>query len=111
MIRHTLHWGFSCLADLTCGYGEHPWRALAAALIVILGFSFLYQANDGIIATHHSFPFDYLVYSMTAFSGIGVANFVTVNPVADLFTGIESLLGIALFALLMFTLGNRMSRL
>jgi hypothetical protein len=110
-LRHTIAWGLSWLADLTCGYGEFPWRAALVALAVLLLFPFLYRASGGIKVVHDTSPLDYLIYSISAFTTFGFDNYQAINWQAQLLTGIEALLGIALFALLMFTLGNRISRL
>ncbi len=110
-IKQTLSWALSWLANLTCGYGESPWRAIGAALVVLLIFPFFYWASRGIVAVHHGSPWDYLMYSISAFTTFGFDNYQAANWFAQLLTGIEALLGMGLFALVMFTLGNRISRL
>ncbi len=53
---------------------------------------------------------DYINYSFGAFTTIGFSNFQTTTALAQTLTSIEALLGISILALLMFTLGNRISR-
>lgn len=107
----TLYWLSSWLADLTCGYGEHPWNALAVSLFIIVVFPLFYQVAGGIQTQLSPSFLDYWIYSLHSFTTIGASNYQAVNWQTDLLTGIESALGITLFALLMFSLGNRISRL
>ncbi len=53
---------------------------------------------------------DYVNYSFGAFATVGFARFITVNALAEALTSIEALFGMATLALLMFALGNRISR-
>jgi hypothetical protein len=53
---------------------------------------------------------DYFNYSFGAFTTMGFNQFHATTPLAQTLTSIEALLGISILALLMFTLGNRLSR-
>jgi hypothetical protein len=89
------------------------------ALAIILGFAVGYAVAGNIAPNFagdptaaqgsHDFS-DALTHSIAAFATMG---FNTLEPLgwgARLLTAIESALGIGLFALFVFTLGNRMSR-
>jgi len=108
LVSHTADW----IMELVCGYGEKPVRTLWWALVVILAFPSLYRCSGGVVLVDDSLmtPLDYLNYSLGAFTTIGFARFETMNWVAEMLTGLEALLGIAVLALLMFALGNRISR-
>lgn len=113
----------SCLRnwayELLTGYGERPILPVLWGLVVILAFAVGYAiagnvapdfAGDPATAQgSHNF-LDALTHSIGAFATIG---FNTLEPLgwgARLLTAIESAFGIGLFALFIFTLGNRMSR-
>lgn len=110
-LKHTVRWIQLWGAELSCGYGEKPLRPIWWALTTILIFPFLYWAFGGIQANGSPPTWvDYLNYSFGAFTTIGFARFETTNWMAETLTGLEALLGISILALLMFALGNRMSR-
>jgi hypothetical protein len=113
--RWLLSWTFELL---TC-YGDRPIRPILWAVAVIIAFAAGYAiagniapdfAGDPATAQgSHNFV-DALTHSIGAFATIG---FNTLEPLgwgARLLTAIESAFGIGLFALFIFTLGNRMSR-
>ena len=111
-VRHLYRYILDWIAEVTCGYGEHPLRTVWWALATISVFPVFYWLSAG-VETVNGVPMgwiDYLNYSLGAFSTIGFSNFVTINSLAQTLTSIEALLGIAILALLMFTLGNRISR-
>jgi uncharacterized protein YjbI with pentapeptide repeats len=100
------------VVELTCGYGEKPLRTLWWAVAVLLVFPVFYWLSGGIVSVGGT-PLawlDYLNYSLGAFTTIGFARFLTANWVAETLTSLEALLGISVLALLMFALGNRISR-
>lgn len=99
------------MAEITCGYGERPLRTVVCAFVIVLVFPFLFMWSGGVVATNGSMStIDYFNYSFGAFATIGFSQFIPITPVAQTLTSIESLLGIAFLALLMFALGNRISR-
>ena len=111
-VRHLFAYVGDWLAELTCGYGERPFRTLGWALATIFVFPFFYWLSGGILSTTGAALtwLDYLNYSFGAFTTIGFSNFAAVTPLAQTLTSIEALLGISLLALLMFALGNRINR-
>lgn len=110
--KHFFIWLAFWFEELTCGYGEKPWRTLWFAAASILAFSPLYWLSGGIsdkLGQTLTWS-DYLIYSMGAFATVNLPRFDVGNTVAELLTSLEALLGIAILALLMFALGNRISR-
>lgn len=105
--------------ELLTGYGERPALPVFWALAVVVAFAAGYAVAGNISpdfagdpATAHGSHnvVDALTHSIGAFATIG---FNTLEPLgwgARLLTAIESAVGIGLFALFIFTLGNRMSR-
>jgi len=58
-------------------------------------------------------PLDFLMFFSSSISAFATVGFNTLEPVgwgARLLTAIEAMFGIGLFALFVFTLGNRMRR-
>jgi uncharacterized protein YjbI with pentapeptide repeats len=111
-LKHTARWVLLWGAELSCGYGEKPLRSIGWALAVVLIFPVFYWLSGGIVSTN-SRPLsalDYLNYSLGSFTTIGFARFNTANWIAETLTSLEALLGISVLALLMFALGNRISR-
>ncbi|GAB4546123.1 MAG: hypothetical protein Kow0063_40400 [Anaerolineae bacterium] len=107
----TLKWLLDWAADLSCGYGEKPLRTILWAGIFLLVFPFLFRWSKGIISEAGPMSWlDYFNYSFGALTTFGFDQFRAVTPLAQTLTSIEALLGISVLALLMFTLGNRISR-
>jgi hypothetical protein len=112
-------WITNCLARLLTGYGERPTRPFVAAIIVVIIFAGLYlifggidiRYGDGGESVVQSLgPGDALVHSMGSFFTVSFSNTEPTGAVARLLTVIEGGVGIGLFALLVWTLGNRISR-
>lgn len=107
---HTYSYLVAWFMELSCGYGERPLRTVGVAAVILLIFPFLYASSGGVQTVHDPSPLDYIICSLGAFTTIGFTNFQTTNWVAQVLTAIEAFLGIAILALLMFALGNRISR-
>jgi hypothetical protein len=110
-LQHTAKWLLDWMAELACGYGERPLRPAAWAIAVLVVFPFLFAWSGGITKEGGSLTLlDYYNYSFGAFTTIGFGHFQASTPLAQTLTSIEALLGISIVALLMFALGNRISR-
>jgi hypothetical protein len=110
--KYTTKWLMDWITEVSCGYGEKPLRTLWWALAVVLILPIFYWLSGGIVSADGT-PLtwlDYLNYSFGAFTTIGFARFMTANWIAETLTSLEALLGISVLALLMFALGNRISR-
>jgi hypothetical protein len=114
-LRWIRNWAF----ELLSGYGERTWMPVIWAFVVIGGFTAVYAiggdiapdfAGDPAAAQGSHSVLDALTHSIAAFSTIGFNSLEPIGSTARLLTAIESALGISLFALFIFTLGNRMSR-
>jgi len=112
-------WARNWLYELSTGYGERPWRPVACSMIVVLLFAGAYAAGglidpafDGNPKTPPRPPnlLDALTYSIGAFFTVGFNTMEPLGGLARLLTSIESALGIGLLALLIWTLGNSMTR-
>jgi hypothetical protein len=110
-LEYTIKWLLDWAAELSCGYGERPLRTVAWAGAILLVFPFLYAWSGGVQSTTSPLSWlDYFNYSLGAFTTIGFAQFEAATPLAQTLTSLQALLGISILALLMFALGNRISR-
>lgn len=111
-VSYTLKWLALLASELLIGYGERPWRVAFWSLILVLVFPFLYWLSGGIANPSGGATrlLDYLLYSLAAFSTIGFPDLVPINDVAKLLTSAQAVSGITALAMLMFTLGNRVTR-
>lgn len=101
MLKYITDWFF----EISCKYGESPLQAIYFSLFVILIFSLLYflsgfsSLNDYLESLNHSIK-----------SFISVNNINGVKPIIQILTTIESLFGLLMISLLMFSVGNRIKR-
>jgi uncharacterized protein YjbI with pentapeptide repeats len=91
--------------ELATGYGERPWNPVIGGGLIILGFAGAFCATRAIANF-----WDALVYSIATFATFNLADTGPTGRAADLASSVEALLGIAVLALVIFTLGNKMSR-
>jgi len=110
-VKYTLKWLWDWIIWLSCGYGERPQNVFGIASVVLIIFPFLYFLT-GLAPTsgQNLLPRDYFLYSLYSFATMEHPTLQATCWVAQLFTGLESLSGIGLLALLMYTLGRRISR-
>jgi uncharacterized protein YjbI with pentapeptide repeats len=109
--RHLFKWLADWAAELSCGYGERPSRTLMWAALIIPTFAFFFFYFSGIVSDFGQMTWiDYLNYSVAAFSTIGFNQYTAITPLSQTLTSIEAMLGISTFALLMYALGNKISR-
>jgi uncharacterized protein YjbI with pentapeptide repeats len=98
--------------ELTTGYGERPWNAVLCGLGAVLAFAVGFWATAVMGGRGLAAFFDSLVYSVSAFATFNLAR-PGLNPEGrgvEIFSSLEAILGIGVLALVVFTLGNRMSR-
>jgi uncharacterized protein YjbI with pentapeptide repeats len=107
--RWVRNWAY----ELLSGYGEWLHMPLIWAVVVVLSFTAIYAGAGNVASGDGGGTHDFLTaltHSIAAFATVG---FNTLEPVgwgARLLTAIEAMFGIGLFALFVFTLGNRMRR-
>lgn len=110
-LKSFFKWIGDWLAELSCGYGERPLLTLIWAAAIIVLFSFVFQWSGGIASSSGQMTFlHYINYSLGAFTTMGYGQYEAVTLIAQTLTSIEALLGISVLALLMYALGNRISR-
>jgi len=97
--------------DISCGYGEQPWKVIILSLFVVILFGFLYLILDGLktdiniaIRWH-----DYFVFSLRNFVTLGLPDIKPFTFVIKTLSSIEAAFGIGLFALLMYSFGRRLT--
>jgi hypothetical protein len=104
--------------ELATGYGERVYMPILWAIVVIAVFAGIYAVAGNIASgdvgslqgqTTHS-PVTALVHSISAFATIGFNTLEPQGSFARFLTAVEAMFGVGLFALFIFTLGNRMSR-
>jgi uncharacterized protein YjbI with pentapeptide repeats len=111
-VRHTSKWLFEWLSELSSGYGERPFRPIGVAILIVLLFSEVYFMSGSLSVSSSTSPswLTCLEYSLAAFTTTSVNGVTVTSDMGNFLTSSEALLGIATLALVMFTLGNRISR-
>jgi len=104
--------------ELLTGYGERVFRPVLWAIVVVAVFAGIYAVAGNIASgdvgalqgepTHN--PLIALVHSISTFATIGFNTLEPQGSFARFLTAVEAMFGVGLFALFIFTLGNRMSR-
>jgi len=111
-VKYTLKWAWDWIIEGLCGYGERPFRTLGVALFVLLVFSGLFRITGGLSKGPNQTVTlgDYFLFSLASFATIDLPPLQATCPRAQFLATLEAITGISLLALLMFTLGNRISR-
>lgn len=73
---------------------------------MVVGFSFIYWGLGGIESTSWS---DNFVFSLRSFVTMTFSDLTPATFTAKILSGIEAAFGVSLFALLMYSLGKRMT--
>ena len=115
-IRRAQHWG-NWLQDVTCEYGENPWRLGLWAGGIILLFALVHLLVDVLspvpvslaASTGPAELWDYLSFSMQSFASMSLHRAQPASSLGALLASLEALLGMGILALFMYTLGRRMS--
>ena len=111
--------------ELSTGYGERPWNAVGLGAFIMAAFAVGFWLTGAVSAGRPRWftswnPGDIdwaglgdaLTYSLATFATFNLGR-TALNPEGrgvEIASSIEALLGIAILALVVFTLGNRMSR-
>jgi uncharacterized protein YjbI with pentapeptide repeats len=99
--RWQRNWGY----ELATGYGERPWNPVVGGVLIIMGFAGGFCATRAVANL-----WDALIYSLATFATFNLADTGPTGRGADVASSVEALLGIAILALVIFTLGKKMSR-
>ena len=105
-------WFRNWFYELTTGYGERPWNAVVCGLGAVFAFTVGFWATGVVGGRGAAAFFDSLVYSIATFATFNLAR-PGLNPEGrgvEVFSSLEAILGIGVLALVVFTVGNRMSR-
>jgi uncharacterized protein YjbI with pentapeptide repeats len=108
--RWLLAWGTEALTK----YGEDPWRPIVWAVGLAVGLfpllfwtaGNLHYQNGASITAY----WDAIAYSLTTFGTLSFNDLQPVGIGTRIISAIEAFTGVLLFALLVFTLANKMSR-
>lgn len=95
--------------DVTCGYGEKPWRVIASSFAVILGFALVYAAVDVPLTTGDSL-LRYVILSLETFVALVLGTPDVTRPVVNALTASEAFLGAYFIALFVFALTRSIHR-
>lgn len=99
-------WIINWLMDVSCGYGEQPWKVFTLALAIVIAFGFIYWVSEGIESAS---PSDNFIFSSRSLVTMAFSDLTPANFAANILSSIEAGLGVSLFALLMFSLGKRIT--
>lgn len=114
---NTFRWLAGLLTGWIAGYGERPLRAFLWVPAIIIGYAVLYWrlgdvTPDGTGTKMAGFG-DCLRHSLASFvtmSSAGASHLGPRTPGGQIWTSIEAMTGISLLALVMFSLGKRITR-
>jgi len=96
-------WFWNRAFEFLTGHGEEPLKAVRAGVFTILGFAVGFTRAIGNF-------WDALVYSIATFATFNLARLEPQGRGMEIASSLEAILGISVLALVVFTLGNRMSR-
>ena len=105
--RSFLRWLRNWAYELLTGYGERPQNPVIGGALVMAAFALGYWLTGAVAGL-----MDALVYSVATFATFNLGR-PGLNPEGrgvELASSVEALLGISVLALVIYTLGNRMSR-
>ncbi len=100
------------------GYGLNVFRPILLSFLTIITFTMLFWATGGIVKRIDNIYYkpdfwDYLYHSVTTFTSLGYSNIVPNLKIGHLAQGLvatESVLGVFLIALIIFTITYRISK-
>ncbi|MBI2886093.1 MAG: pentapeptide repeat-containing protein [Chloroflexi bacterium] len=116
-VRRAQHLG-NWFEDALCEFGENPWRLLWWMGGLLVAFGLLYFLVDLLspepvtLALAAGSPRPLMEYLTFSLASLATVTFVRLEPATTLgalLASLEAALGLGLFALLMYTLGRRMS--
>ena len=110
-LKHGFQWLCSLIFDLSCGYGELPWRTLICSACIVTIFALIFAMTGWIkVDSQRADLGASLLFSLGAFTTLGLEGFKVACWGAQLLAALEAIIGVSLLALFMFALGNRLSR-
>jgi len=93
--------------ELTTGYGERPANVVGLGTVIVLCFATAYFLTGAIESVSDSLSYSFATFATFNLTDPGVQPH---GRWMNFASSVEALLGIAILALFVFTLGNRMSR-
>jgi len=116
MLKKIRSWHYipSLFMNISCGYGEKPYRIVTSSLVTIFGFAAIFWSFRGI--QNALYPAcaltwsDYLYYSAITFTTVGYGDIIPkASSFFRLMAAAESFLGVFLTGLFIFTLARKYS--
>ena len=106
--RKPLHWAWSALLNLLCGYAEKPERVVIWAAVVIFGLAAAYYFWGSFSSAS---PWDTLYYSVASFTALGYGQWAP-QPTgwAKGMGAAEAVIGVSMIALFLVTFTRKVSR-
>ncbi|WP_255197773.1 pentapeptide repeat-containing protein [Halorarius litoreus] len=93
----------------TCGYGERPWRVVAASIGVVALFAIVYGLV-GALTSYEPSAVGYAILSTETFVALVLGSPQITNPSVNLLTSVEAFSGAYFIALFVFTLTRSIRR-
>jgi len=98
--QYSFKYLYSGFLNVLWGYGERPSRVFVISIFVIILYSIIYcYSYNSSVNTHHNF-INSLYYSIVTFSTLGYGDISQTDKYLRLLSGIEALLGMSLWGIL-----------
>lgn len=98
------------LEDFLCGYGEQPTKVLRLVVLMWIVFPILYWISKGVArGSEPASFFDSVIFSFRASLAFSFGDLQPLGVMGNVLAAAEAFFGLALLALLIYTLGRRMA--
>jgi hypothetical protein len=110
-VNHLMRWLRESCYGAVAGYGERPTRSFGSIVVIAVLFTGIYVTvgDFGQTEAHPKFS-QALIFSLASIVAVTFGDLPAADDVTKLLSALEASLGLALFAVFVLTLGNRMGR-
>lgn len=109
--RFGTKWFLNLFMDISCGYGEQPGKVFFLIFGIVMLFGFIYLFLGGIKTADNMDVdwYDNFIFSLGAFVTLGFPDLIPETYFIRIISCVEYAVGVSFFALLMYSLGQRIT--